>query len=78
MPTSLRGQKADIRAAKSHVRSTPESDRKSGFPHKVMSPLPLEADICGALDFSPSLASAADAIRCTPRTPIHLNWPSIP
>jgi hypothetical protein len=36
-------------AAKSDVRFTPNSDRESGFPHKVMSALPPKADMCGAL-----------------------------
>jgi hypothetical protein len=45
------GSKADIRAAKSHVRFTPNSDRKSGFPHKVMSALPPKADMCSALAY---------------------------
>jgi hypothetical protein len=39
------GSKADICNAKRHVRFTPNSDRKSAFPHKVMSALPLKADI---------------------------------
>ena len=40
-PVNVRfGSKADIRTAKSDVRFTPNSDRKSGFPHKVMSALP--------------------------------------
>ena len=30
------------------VRFTPNSDRESGFPHKVMSALPPKADMCGA------------------------------
>ena len=34
------GSLADICSAKGHVRFTPNSDRKSGFPHKVMSALP--------------------------------------
>jgi hypothetical protein len=34
-------------AAKSDVRFTPNSDRKSGFPQKVMSALPPKADIGG-------------------------------
>jgi len=34
------GSKADICNAKGHVRFTPNSDRKSGFPHKVVSALP--------------------------------------
>ena len=42
------GSEADICSAKRHVRFTPNSDRKSGFPHKVMSALPLKADMCGA------------------------------
>jgi hypothetical protein len=43
------GSKADICGATSHVRFTPNSDRKSGFPHKVMSALPPKADMCGAM-----------------------------
>jgi hypothetical protein len=35
-------------AAKSDVRFTPDSDRESGFPHKVMSALPPKADMCSA------------------------------
>jgi hypothetical protein len=42
------GSKADICAAKTHVRFTPNSDRKSGFPQKAMSALPSKADMCGA------------------------------
>jgi hypothetical protein len=42
------GSKADICAATSHVRFTPNSDRKSGFPHKVMSALSPKADSCAA------------------------------
>src|SRR5262245_57305956 len=42
------GSKADICAAKSHVRFTPNSDRKSGLPQTVMSALPPKADMCGA------------------------------
>ena len=34
------GSKADICAATSHVRFTPNSDRESGFPQKAMSALP--------------------------------------
>jgi len=34
--------------AKRHVRFTPNSDRKSGFPQTVMSALPPKADMCGA------------------------------
>jgi hypothetical protein len=33
----------------SHVRFTPNSDRESGLPAKVMSALPPKADICSAL-----------------------------
>jgi hypothetical protein len=42
------GSLADIYGAKRHVRFTPNSDRKSGFPHKVMSALPPKADMCSA------------------------------
>jgi hypothetical protein len=45
------GSKADICVAKSDVRFTPNSDRKSGFPHKVMSALPPKADMCSALAY---------------------------
>jgi len=31
-----------------HVRFTPDSDRESVFPQKVMSALPPKADSCGA------------------------------
>ena len=34
---------------KAYVRFTPNSDRESGFPHKVMSALPPKADMCSAL-----------------------------
>jgi len=34
------GSKADMCGAISNVRFNPNSDRKSGFPHKVMSALP--------------------------------------
>jgi hypothetical protein len=43
------GSKADICAAIRHVRFTPDNDRESGFPHKVMSALPPKADVCSAL-----------------------------
>ena len=42
------GSIADICNAPTHVRFTPNSDRKSGFPNKVMSALPPKADMCGA------------------------------
>src|SRR5262249_28121840 len=42
------GSEADICGAQSHVRFTPDSDRKSGLPHKVMSALHPKADMCGA------------------------------
>jgi len=42
------GLKADICAAISDVRFTPNSDRESGPPQKVMSALPPKADMCGA------------------------------
>jgi hypothetical protein len=34
------GSKADMCGAPTHVRFTPNSDRESGFPDKVMSALP--------------------------------------
>jgi|SoiMetStandDraft_5_1073268.scaffolds.fasta_scaffold162593_1 hypothetical protein len=43
------GSKADICGATAHVRFTPNSDRESGFPHKVMSALHPKADMCSAL-----------------------------
>ena len=42
------GSKADICAATSHVRFTPNSDRESEIPRKAMSALPPKADMCGA------------------------------
>jgi hypothetical protein len=42
------GSKADMCAAKSDVRFTPNSNRESGFPRKVMSALHPKADMCGA------------------------------
>ena len=51
-PVDVRfGSKADICAAKSDVRFIPNSDRKSGFPQKVMSALPPKADTCSALAY---------------------------
>ena len=51
-PANVRfGSLADICSAKEHVRFTPNSDRKSGFPHKVMSALPPKADTCSALAY---------------------------
>jgi hypothetical protein len=38
-------------AAKSDVRFTPNSDRKSGLPSKIMSALPPKADMCSALAY---------------------------
>ena len=43
------GSKADICAAKDHVRFTPNSDRESGHQQTVMSALPPKADMCGAV-----------------------------
>ena len=42
---SALGQKQTYAA---HNRFTPNSDRKSGLPHKVMSALSLKADMCSA------------------------------
>jgi len=47
MPADVRfGSEADICTAPAHVRFTPNSDRKSGLPQKVMSALPLKAGPC--------------------------------
>jgi hypothetical protein len=43
------GSKADMCGAQAHVRFTPNSDRKSGLPQRVMSALPPKADMCSAL-----------------------------
>ena len=45
---SALGQKRTFGTAIGHVRFTPNSDRESGFPHKVMSALLLKADMCAA------------------------------
>jgi hypothetical protein len=61
------GSKADICAATSHVRFTPNSDRESGFLHKVMSALPPKADMCSALAyvcFGPK-ADSCSAAKCS-------------
>ena len=42
------GSKADIGAATSHVRFTPNSDRKSRHAQVVMSALPPKAVMCDA------------------------------
>jgi hypothetical protein len=42
------GSLADICAATSHVRFTPNSDRESEIPQKAMSALAPKADMCGA------------------------------
>jgi hypothetical protein len=42
------GSKADICAATSHVRFTPNSDRESEIPQKAMSALAPKADMCSA------------------------------
>ncbi|MGB8668481.1 MAG: hypothetical protein WCD29_01705, partial [Pseudolabrys sp.] len=43
------GSKADMCGAPTHVRFTPNSDRKCGFSQKAMSALPPKADMCSAL-----------------------------
>jgi hypothetical protein len=43
------GSEADARTAKRRARFTLNSDRESTFLQKVMSALPLQADMCGAL-----------------------------
>src|SRR6516164_6029012 len=42
------GSKADMCAGKRHVRFTPNSDRESRLPQKVMSASPPKADMCVA------------------------------
>src|SRR5262245_27316637 len=42
------GSKADSCSAVTHVRFTPNSDRKSRHPQTVMSALPPKADMCSA------------------------------
>src|SRR5262245_63710777 len=42
------GSKADSCSAATHVRFTPNSDRKSRHPQTAMSALPLKADMCTA------------------------------
>src|SRR5262249_24781094 len=44
------GSKADMCDANRHVRFTPNSDRESGLPAKVMSALSPKADMCGATE----------------------------
>jgi hypothetical protein len=39
------GSKADMCGAKGDVRFIPNSDRESGFLHKIMSALPPKADM---------------------------------
>jgi len=46
------GSKADMCAARRHVRFAPNSDRESGFPQKVMSVSPPKADIAVQLGMS--------------------------
>ena len=43
------GSKADMCSALTHVRFTPDSDRKSELPRKVVSALPPKADMCSAM-----------------------------
>jgi hypothetical protein len=45
---SAKGSEADMCVAISDVRFTPNGDRESGHPHKVMSALPPKADMCSA------------------------------
>jgi hypothetical protein len=42
------GSEPDICSAQAYVRFTPDSDRESGHPQKVMSALPPKADMSGA------------------------------
>src|SRR5262245_32703296 len=58
------GSKADMCAAKRHVRFTPNSDRESRHPQTVMSALPPKADMCGAKAHVCYGPKAADVIPC--------------
>jgi hypothetical protein len=67
------GSEADMCAAKSDVRFNPNSDRESRFQQKVMSALPLKADMCGALAhvrFGPKadICGAKGHVRFTPES----------
>jgi hypothetical protein len=69
---SALGQKQTF-AGKSDVRFAPNSDRNSGFPHKVMSALPPKADMCSAardVCFGPiaDICSARVRVRFTPES----------
>jgi hypothetical protein len=70
--------KADTCGATSHVRFTPNSDRESGFPHKVMSvTYPLEgvaadADVCFGSEAD--IWSATRDVRYGPKADIPDNW----
>jgi hypothetical protein len=48
---SALGHKQTFALQKGMSALSPESDRKSGFPHKVMSALPPKADMCSALAY---------------------------
>src|SRR5262245_16506539 len=64
------GSKADICAATSHVRFTPNSDRESEIPQKAMSALPPKADMCGAIAYVcyGPIADIANAVTLVPLT----------
>jgi hypothetical protein len=64
---SALGSEADMCVAKSDVRFTPNSDHKSGFPHKV-SALPLKADT-GSLS-KIKCAVGSHALNCRPPWPV--------
>jgi hypothetical protein len=65
--SALGQKKADICAAKTHVRFTPNSDRKSGFPQMVMPALPPKADMRSALAYV-CFGPIADIALVTPCT----------
>src|SRR5262249_61441423 len=72
------GSKADICSAQAHVRFTPNSDRKSRLPRKVMSALPPKADMCSAVPhvrFGPQadILPFATKFRSAARTPLASN-----
>src|SRR5262245_59866759 len=59
------GSKADICSAQAYVRSTPNSDRKSGHRQTVMSALPPIADVCSARGYV-CFGPMADMVMCRP------------
>ena len=67
------------RGAPTHVRFTPDSDRKSEFPQKAVSALPPKADMCSATNdvgYGPKADHRALFIRSLHRRG-QAGWPEI-